>query len=517
LKQRRKYFVGEMVQYYAFISKSVSIYGSDKRELFDVERRSGDSVIVNVYKLSKEGNPGKKLYSRSFASNVTGEIRLYGQGGDDQFHIHGEGGGRTIVRIVGGPGNDDYRNEVRAPAGKTRIYDLETEKNSFEGNGSERKFLSGNPAVNEVIRMGYVGNSGLGYHYNIIAPTLNFAYNPDDGVFIGAGFRYTTNGFHKDPYKTLHIFTAEHSLSTKAYAFKYSLEAIKAIGSLDLLVNAKVLAPNNTINFFGFGNETGFDKHTKDGIRFYRARYNSYDLDLQLRKRFGSVFSISAGPAVQYFKLDSADNFDRFVNRTTVNGLDASQLYRDRAYAGGRAMVVVDDRNDKLFPSRGIIWETKFGSYGGLNNASQSYSQLNTDLALYTSFNTRHNFIIANRVGWGKSFGDYQFYQAQTLGALENLRGYRKDRYTGGESFYHNIDLRIKLAEFSTYLFPGSFGMVLFNDIGRVWQAGEMSKQWHDGYGGGFWISPLSRLVFSASYGQGTDGGVVLIKLGFQY
>ncbi|HVU94987.1 MAG TPA: BamA/TamA family outer membrane protein [Puia sp.] len=517
LKERRKYFVGEMMKYYTFLSKSVSIYGSDKRELFDVERRNGDSVIVNVYKLSKEGNPGKRLYSRSFASDVTGEIRLYGQGGDDQFHIHGEEGGRTIVRIIGGPGNDDFRNEVRAPAGKTRIYDLNTEKNSFEGTGAERKFLSASPSVNEVVRMGYVGNSGLGYHYNVLAPLLSFAYNPDDGVFIGAGFRYTTNGFHKDPYKTLQIFTAEHSLSTKAYAFKYSLEAIKAIGSLDLLVNARVLAPNNTINFFGFGNESGFDKHTKEGIRYYRARYNSYDLDVQLRKRFGSVFSFSAGPAVQYFKLDSTDNFDRFVNQTAVNGLDASQLYRDRAYAGGRATVVIDDRNDKLFPSRGILWETKFGSYGGLNDASREYSQLNTDLALYTSFNTRANFVIANRVGWGKSFGNYEFYQAQTLGALENLRGYRKDRFTGGEAFYHNIDLRIKLAEFNTYLFPGSFGMVLFNDVGRVWQAGETSRQWHDGYGGGFWISPLSRLVFSASYGQGTDGGVVLVKLGFQY
>jgi hypothetical protein len=517
LKQRRNYFVGEVMQYYAFISRSVSIYGSDKRELFDVERRSGDSVIVNIYKLSKEGSMGKKLYSRSFVSDQTREIRLYGQGGDDQFHIHGEGGGRTIVRIVGGAGNDDYRNEVRAPAGKTRIYDLSTEKNSFEGAGAERKFLSADPSVNAVIRMGYVGNSGLGYHYNVVAPTVGLAYNPDDGFFIGAGFRYTTHGFHKDPFKTLQTFAVEHSVSTKAYAFKYSLEATKAVGTLDLLVNARLLAPNNTINFFGYGNETEFDKHTKDGIRYYRARYNSYEMDVQLRKRFGSVFSFSAGPAIGFFKIDSADNFDRYLNHTEVNGLDSSELYRDRAFAGGRATVVIDNRNDKLFPSRGILWETRFGSFGGLNNASKAYTQLNSDLALYTSFNTRSNFVIANRLGWGKSFGDYQFYQAQTLGSLENLRGYRKDRFTGGELFYHNIDLRFKLAEFNTYLFPGSFGMVLFNDIGRVWQAGELSHRWHDGYGGGFWISPLSRLVFSASYGQGTDGGVVLIKLGFQY
>ncbi|GGB15674.1 BamA/TamA family outer membrane protein [Puia dinghuensis] len=517
LKARRHYYVDEVMRYYAFISKVVSVYGSDKRELFDVDRRSGDSIIVNVYKLNKEGEAGKKLYSRTFYSEVTKEIRLYGEGGDDRFYIHGQDGGRTVVRIIGGPGNDDFRNEVSAPAGKTKIYDLNTEKNTFEGNGAERKFLSSDPAVNAIVRHGYIGNSTLGFHYNILAPLVSVAYNPDDGVFIGAGFRYTTHGFHKEPFKTMQTVSAAHSLSTKAYVFKYAFEATEAIGSLDLLAHAEVRAPNNTINFFGYGNETVFDKHGKQGVAYYRARYNSYDVDVQLRKRFGRVFSMAAGPVFQYFTMDSASNFSRFINQTAINGLDAATLYKDRTYAGGRVNVVVDDRNDVLQPSRGILWETKFGSYGGLNSNSHAYSQLNTDLSLYTSFNTRANVVVANRVGWGKNFGDYQFYQAQFLGTLENLRGYHKDRFAGGELFYHNIDLRIKLAEFNTYLFPGSFGLILFNDVGRVWQQGEASKQWHDGYGGGFWISPLSRLVLSASYGQGSDGGVAVVKLGFQY
>jgi hypothetical protein len=509
LKERRKYYVAEMMVYYRFLSKIVSVYGSDKQELFDIERKGSDTVVVTVYKVNKDGKESKKLYQRVFTSDVTHELRLYGRGGDDQFHIHGADGGSTVVRIIGGPGNDVYKNEASAPAGKTKIYDLSTEKNVFEGNGPERKFLSSSASVN--------GYNRLGYTYDIIAPLLSISYNPDDGVFIGAGFRYTTQGFHKDPYKTLQTLTAAHSLSTKAYVFKYAFEATRAIGGLDFLLHADIKAPNNTINFFGFGNETFFDKNAKEGIRYYRARYNSYDADVQLRKRFGSAFSIAVGPAIQDFSIDSADNFDRFVNQTPINGLDRSTLYLKRNYLGGRATVTVDNRNDLLMPSRGIFWVTKFGTYGGLNDNSHAYSQLNSDLALYTGFNTRGNFVIANRIGWGKSFGSYEFYQAQTLGATENLRGYRKDRFTGGEAFYHNIDLRIKLTDFSTYLFPASFGLLFFNDVGRVWQQGETSHQWHDGYGGGFWLSPLSKLVLSASYGQGTDGGTFLVKLGFQY
>jgi outer membrane protein assembly factor BamA len=362
-----------------------------------------------------------------------------------------------------------------------------------------------------------VGNSTLGYKYNILAPLLSVSYNPDDGVYIGAGFRYTTQGFHKDPYKTLQVLSVAHSLSTKAYDFRYNLVAVEAIGRLDLLLNADVKAPNNTINFFSFGNETVFNKQAKEGIRYYRARYNSYEADLLLRKRLGKVFSIAAGPAFGYFTLDSAQNFDRFVNQTAINGLDKENLYRSKTYAGGRAAVVIDNRNDLINPSRGIFWQTRLESYGGLNNASHAYSRLNTDLAFYASFNSRANLVIANRVGWGKSFGSYEFYQGQFLGATENLRGYRKDRFLGDEAFYHNIDLRVKVADFETYLFPGSLGLLFFNDIGRVWVNGEDSHQWHDGYGGGLWISPLRQLVLSASYGQGTDGGVFQFKLGFQY
>jgi hypothetical protein len=509
LKLRRHYFMEEMMEYYRFLSGRVSVYGSDKQELFDVERKGTDSVIVNVYKITKDGGVGRKMYERTFLSGVTKEIRLYGLGGDDQFHVHGKGGGGIVVRIIGGAGNDTYRNEAKAPAVKTRIYDLSTEKNVFAGEGKHLDFLSKDPAVNAVDK--------LGFKYNILAPLLDVSYNPDDGVYLGLQFRYTVQGFHKDPYKQLQTLSVEHSLATKAYAFKYSFEAIHAIGKLDLLAHADVRAPSNTVNFFGFGNETVFNKHEKNGTRFYRARFDSYDFDLQLRKRFGTLFLLAAGPAFEYYSLDSANNFDRFVNQTNVNGLDRTTLFQDKAYAGGRATMIVDSRNDKIQPSRGILWETHFGSYGGLNSVSREYSRLNTGLAVYTSFNTRATVVIANRVGWGKTFGRYDFYNAQFLGVTENLRGYHKYRFAGDEAVYHNIDLRIKLAQFNTYLFPGSFGLLLFNDVGRVWQHGEYSDQWHDGYGGGFWISPLQRLVFSASYGQGTDGGVALIKLGFQF
>ncbi len=510
LKERRTYFKAEMMKYYRFLSRTVSIYGSDKRELFDVERRGEDTVIVTEHRIGKDGSVGRVVYSRAFVAEVTREIRIYGEGGDDIFHVHGEEGGRIVVRIDGGAGNDQFQGDAVAPASKTKFYDLSTEQNVINGKGSYRTYLSKDPAINTVDK--------LGYKYNVFRPMLSAAYNPDDGVFLGLGFQYTTQGYHKEPFKTSQVLTVDHSLATKAYLFKYRFEATDAIGKLDFLVHADVRSPNNTVNFFGFGNETVFDKHEPlTESRYYRARYDSYEFDLQLRKKFGYAFSIAAGPVFQYFSLDSVDNFDRFINQTEINGLNKTQLYADKAYVGGRADVILDTRDSKLLPSKGVLWDTRFTSFGGLNSYSHNYSKLNSDFSIYTSFDPRQNVVIANRVGWGKTFGAYDFYNAQFLGATENLRGYRKYRFAGDEAFFYNLDLRLKLADFDTYLFPGRLGLLFFNDVGRVWEHGQSSDLWHDGYGGGLWVSPLQKLVFSASYGEGTDGGVLLLKLGFLF
>jgi hypothetical protein len=509
LKARRSHFKEEMMRYYRFLARSVSIYGSDKREMFDVERKGEDTVIVTEHRIGKDGSVGRIVYSRVFLAGETKEIRIYGQGGDDQFHIHGENGGRIVVRIDGGAGDDRYQADAAAPAGKTKLYDVSTEKNTFTGQGGYRTFLSKDPSINTVDK--------LGYKYNVLQPMLNGGYNLDDGVLLGIGFRYTTQGFHKLPYKTLQQLTVDHSLSTKAYLFKYTFEAIEAVGKLDFLVHADVRSPSNTVNFFGFGNETGYNKQEKDGIRYYRARFDSYDFDGMLRRRWGRLLSVAAGPAFQYYRLDSADNYDRFINQTNLNGLDEATLYKDKAYAGGRARVTLDNRDSKILPSRGIYWNTTFGSYGGLNTYSHAYSKLSSDFAFYASFDPRGNVVIANRAGWGKSFGTYDFYNAQFLGATEDLRGYRKYRFAGNEAAYNNTDLRIKITDFRSYLFPARLGLVIFHDIGRVWYQQEHSNTWHEGYGAGLWLAPLNRVVIQAAYMRSVEGGLPLINLGFTF
>lgn len=509
LKKRRKYFVAEMMEYYRFISKTVTVYGSNKKELFDVQRHENGSVTVTVFKIAKNNEPDKKIYERRFLSNETKEIRLYGLEGNDRFSLHGTDARQIRIRVIGGPGNDEYNIETLAAAGKTIIYDLSKEKNTITGLGEYTNRLSADPHVNAF--------SLHEYKYNVLAPFIAAGFNPDDGLYLGLSFKYTRQGFRKSPFSAQHQLTASHSLATSAYRFNYSLTVPTLFRKTDLRFWAALNAPDNTTNFFTYGNETVFDRSKGKGIEYYRARFVLSDIQLLLSRNITSTFSVAAGPAFQYYAFDSDENAGRLISLTGINGLNGATLDKTKTYGGFQVLASLDNRNNQVLPSRGVNWQTRYTGYAGMGKYSNNFGRLSTDMSFYISFNKQARLVIANRLGAGISFGNFEFYQAQYLSGTENLRGYRKYRFSGKKMAFHNLDIRVKLADFKTYLFPGSFGMLAFHDVGRVWTKNDNSNKWHQGYGGGIWIAPLSRLVITAIYGYGDDGGLPTIGFGFQF
>ena len=75
----------------------------------------------------------------------------------------------------------------------------------------------------------------------------------------------------------------------------------------------------------------------------------------------------------------------------------------------------------------------------------------------------------------------------------------------------------MKLFDFTSYLFPGTFGLTLFNDIGRVWVDGEQSNKWHDGYGAGIYIIPAELILIQGTVGISEEGVLPNISIGFRF
>jgi hypothetical protein len=507
LKERRKYLKAEAVQYYKFLAREVEVTGSDKKETFEVVNNDDGSVDVRVHKINDKGQREKVLYERKFLPAETREIRLFGFNNNDSFLITGSDRRKIKIRLLGGEDKDTYVNETNSPRKSTVTYDYKGDSDQYRG--VMKKEIPEDPSVNIYYRRNF--------QYDILQPREYAAYNRDDGLFLGLGLRYTTHGFRKDPFRMQHEVGGVVSLLTKAWRFRYDMTRTDAIGGTDLIIHADVRAPNNTINFFGKGNNTVNRINDGRGPQFYRTRFFHADFAMMLKREVMPDIHLFYGPTFQFYNVDSTENRNRVILKPAEIGLDTANFFRRKTYAGVAASLVIDNRNDVNYPTRGVFWTTKLGLNRGLTKYTSNYSQLSTDMAVYISSNAPPRTVVALRFGAAWNFGKYEFYQSQFLSGLDNLRGYRKYRFAGDRMAFNNIDVRVRIKNYQGYLFTGSYGFLLFHDIGRVWLKGENSHKWHNGYGGGLWISPANRLVLTGSMMRSDEGWLPLVSLGFQF
>jgi hypothetical protein len=486
LKKRREYFKGDMMEYYKFISQKVNVVGSNQREQFTITKNDDGSVHVISNKIDKDEKVTFKLYERTFDPHVTKEIMIYGLGGEDRFII--EGGYSPIrIRLIGGSGNDEFINN--GGHAKVMLYDAVFEKNVVSGNPGIINKISKDPQVNRYNR--------FDFKYNYVSPSLSAAYNIDDGIFLGAHVEVLRQGFRKEPYKNRQYISGVRAFKTGALRFKYEGDWIGLIGHEDLIMRGDFRAPVNVTNFFGYGNESVFVNNTKDDELFYRVRYNFIDFSMLMRRQLQSWMRVNYGLGYQFFDVETKSNKGKFVSMTPQNGLDSATLYKAKSFLGAHLKLDINSKNNKALPTRGFTMDLNIRPMFGLTNESHNILKTDIDMRVYASLFNFPRLVLATRVGWGKNYGKFDFPQAYYLGGTENLRGYRRDRFAGRSMLFNNTEIRIRVVNFNTYLFPGSLGLLVFNDVGRVWMDHENSKDWHVGNGVGLWVAPIQRFVFA--------------------
>lgn len=505
LEQRRRFFRQDMETYYRFISKEVNVVGSNQRELFRVQKTDSGFVDVAVFKIDKQGQRSSRIYQRLFDPAITHEVRLYGLEGNDSFFVSG-GASPILVRIIGGPGEDKFL----AGSDKGRkvvVHDVSFEANGFEGDTALfRKNVTPNPQQNMYNR--------LFYKYNYINPGVSVGYNIDDGVFLGGRMEVIKQGFRKEPYAARHLLVARRALKTASTQFRWESDFTRVWGATDLLIRADVRAPVNITNFFGIGNNTVFDKNQPGRDRYYRVRYDFADASVLFRKQLQSWFRVYYGLSYQFFKLDEKDNAGHFVASYFPG--ENGNLAKSHHYLGAAVGMNINSQNNRVLPTRGLVFNLQARPMFGLNAISNNITQFTGDMRIFASFEPQARLVYAFRLGGGVNAGRYAFQQAQYLSGTENLRGYRRDRFAGRSMLYNNLELRLKIADFNTYLFPGQIGAFVFNDVGRVWANGESSARWHVGNGVGIYISPIRRWVLTAAVTRSKEEQLLpLVQFGF--
>jgi hypothetical protein len=353
--------------------------------------------------------------------------------------------------------------------------------------------------------------------YNVVLPLVAFGFNIDDGLILGGGIKYVHQGFRKVPYGSVQQIIGAHSFTTQAFSIKYKGEWLHTFNKADFTLSANAMVPINTQNYFGTGNETPI---TTTGIskRFYLARYNLFTVDPAIRWKKIKGTSFSIGPAFQFYQYDATHNTNRFIETTNLVGTyDSLTITKEKMHGGIALNFISDKRNDIRLPQYGSYISLQVLGYGALNKYCRNYAQFNGEIALFKSINSRSTIVVAERIGGTVTLGQPAFYQTAFLGGRENLMGYHTNRYSGQHLLYNNLELRIKLADFASYILPGQFGVLGFYDVGRVWQLHDHSTVWHTGYGGGFYFAPAHIIVIRAVVAYSVEGIYPYVLLGFRY
>ncbi len=490
LRSRRDLLPEKSMIYYEFISKRVNILGSNKDEYFHVSSSNG-GLDVNVYKRKKDGDTGVVMYSRWFDPKVTKELRLYGFNGNDYFRVDDDVRSKIKIRMIGGQGVDtfDINGHIR-----NFIYDFKKENNVILADNKSRKIMYNDPTLNNK-------HDREDNYTEWRFPHLEAGYNIEDGFLIGVGVIEKTYNFRKKPYSTLQKLTSLFSIANNAYEIKYDGEFRDLFHRTDIVAEGEMIKPTLN-NFFGFGNET--KNYAGKDYEYYAVRYNDFDGSILLRKRyFGNLLSVGLGPSYyNYSWANSYNTSDRIVANPALLGLDSNSTYHPKSYAGGKLSVNVNNVNAEMLPTRGIDWTTDFTSMQGLNSNSYPITKLESNMAVYASIAAVSNVVAVLKLGGGHIFSEhYEYFQALTLGANNYLRGFLKDRFSGSSLAYGDIEFRVKLCDVHSYILPGALGVVGFNDLGRVWVTNDMSRVWHDAYGGGFYYTPFNMVIISVTAG----------------
>lgn len=508
--------------YYRFLSIYVDVPGSDKKEHFEVNHLDNGDVQVKIYNIKKDGSKGRLFYNRSFDQQVTKEIRLFGLASNDVFEVKGASKSKIRIRMIGGDDQDQFKvgDEVKNKSGLF-VYDRSDEPNDLPKKGDVKLRLEKDTLVNKFDKMSFL--------YDRSGPLFNFNYNIDQGVQLGVGYIIEKQGFRKSPYASKQEIWVNYNTGRKSFILDYTADFKKAVGRNDLVFNANVLGPGNISNFFGLGNNTQYEhddddledledddeNEREDGISYFRNRYNYLNSSLKLRRDLDQDWRVEGGVLLSYYTSTRSGNDERFF-RDFDAAFPEEGVFTTRFYAGLTAGWSYDTRDNEGIPKKGVFWKTTVSAQQGLVGGDKRYGVLTSEFRFFLNPG-KSGLVIANRIGGGTTIGDPTFFQHIQLGGANSLRGYNSRRFTGRTGLYHNIDLRLKLFNFTSYLVPGTVGMIAFNDVGRVWQPGEVSGKWHQGYGGGLYVMPGETLLIQAAIGHSKDATLPYFSIGFNF
>jgi hypothetical protein len=494
LKSRRTHLLEYATKYYGLLAEEPEVPGTKGDEYFEINNLPGNRTEVKLFNLGanrqKEKDP---FYSRTFNEKETDEIRLYGLEGNDIYKISGPFNKEIKIRIIGGTGRDSII-DATVGAGNNHIHVYDNADNYFLPNANLRLHLSEDSAVHV-------------YNYNSFLPDKkglvpHLIYNDNDRIFLGARYRVLNHRWRKLPFAYRQSLDVDYSFSQKAFSTTYNGLFPSFVGHWDLITSANYDWVR-WINFHGLGNET--PNITTDG-EYYRMRTEDGSAHLGLDLLSGKHHVNITG---FYQRVKIINDTARFVHKSV--GSTSPSIYAADNFAGLQAGFDFADVKDSVLPQKGVTFSLNAKHTQNLKTSANSFQTFAGSVQFFIPLIPK--FSLALKTGAATITGKPLFYQYPSIGESYNLRGYRRERFSGKSTFYNNTELRF-ISKVRTYIFNGQAGLLAFVDNGRVWMPGEDSNKFHTSYGGGILLAPFNLTSVAVTYGISNEVKMFQIRVG---
>jgi len=490
LQWRRDHLPEIADAYYEHLTHEVDLYGSDASDHFEAAWLEDGGLALTA------SSDGVVHTSRTFDDDQTNEVRLYLLGGDDVVDISGHRQGYMGIRVISGSGQDRVIDTSENP--RTRVYDPRT----VGGTVVEGKAPEDRRPYDDMVEPGQVGPPD----YSSRKVLLPIAYYSSDlRMLVAVNWSREKYGFRSFPYR--HKHTIDVAWSFGRVDGRVSYDYHQRFANSPHSVRASALSSGlETLLFHGFGNDTPGIDDVPGGYDFFRV--NEQVLEFQFRYQYDwrrSYFSAGLGAMVS----DVNDEKNDLVSQAEPYG---SGTWGDISLAADFAH---DARDLALFAHRGWLLQLGGSYYPDLGDAV--LGDFGEAHGLIAGYATLAGFTLAVRAGGKRIWGAFPFQLGATLGGINSLRGYAKDRFTGDTSVFGSTELRLRLIRL-TVLVPGDLGIFGLADAGRVWFEGASDGPVHTSVGGGLWLAPVtvpSALIVAA--GASEEGVRLYIGFGFHY
>ena len=484
LKSRRDDLEKYANDYYDYLSKKITINGSDKTEFIQINALPDNDVAVEVFKVNKEGEKAEQpYYSRTFNARETKEIRIYSLKKEDIVQVTGSERSRVKVRVIDPEGNDSI---VKPIEGVHRIKLYRGKKYEYDTAWRKKLDVSILPLLTPIA-------------YRVINEDPLDLF-PRTGIKVSAGVTYTPKPWKKPEYQTSHSVNALYGFLRTAFNIAYVGRFGRAFGKSDMVVKLRLDDPAIE-NYFGTGNNTIFANKTRNYYRTFSQRmYGAIGLERNIERIHHAEMSL----VYQSIKYDKTAT--HYIGEHDF--IDPS-IFTRKQFAGVEAAYNYDQTNSAVYPTHGMMLNVAGGLLRNLSDTGSAFAKINSWVAAFLPLSK--NFTLALRAGGGTVFGDPDFYHLNRISGQTEVRGYQRERFYGKGIAYNNVELRW-LTGVKSFFYSGSVGLFGFHDIGRVWMPEEKSNQWHNGYGAGIIIMPLNKVALCGSYGITGEGNNIHIR-----